>query len=166
MKIKVAILMIICSIFAFSAIAFAVEIQPTDPCQSVYVDFEAVQQFTRHGDNALENGNFDEAITAYTCALNIEAAYPFAYYGRGMAHYQQEKYELAIEDLLMALDYAGHDPQPEYYLSLAMSYDAIGETSQALDFYQQYLDLADVPQNWVTGRIDEINIHNQTTSKN
>lgn len=162
MKIKVATLMIICSIIAFSTIAFAAEQQSTALCQSVYIDFEAVQQFTRRGDNALGNGDFDKAIEAYTCALNIEAAYSFAYYGRGMAHYQQENYALAIEDLLMALDYAGHYPQPENYLSLAMSYDAIGETSQALDYYQQYLDIAHVPLAWVAGQMNEL----KTTSEN
>ena len=91
------------------------------------------------GVRYLSEGNYEEAIIAFTAAIEIDPNRAEAYVGRGDAYIgsgeteenlaaAQADYELAIE-----LD----DSQAEFYRKLSYAYDAMGESLRAIEVLEQ-----------------------------
>lgn len=97
------------------------------------------------GIRYLSEGNYEEAIIAFTAAIEIDPNRAEAYVGRGDAYVgsgeteenlaaAQVDYELAIE-----LD----DSQAEFYQKLSYVYDAMGESLRAIEILEQGAHLLD-----------------------
>jgi tetratricopeptide (TPR) repeat protein len=55
--------------------------------------------YATRGDNNLNSGNYDLAITEYTRAIELEPNSRALYYSRGLAYHQKGDFESAIDDL-------------------------------------------------------------------
>ncbi|MHC4177902.1 MAG: tetratricopeptide repeat protein [Planctomycetota bacterium] len=62
------------------------------------------------GVAAQEAGRFEEAIAAYSAAIESDPEFAMAYFNRGVARLQVEQFEGAVEDLSRTLDLGGEDP--------------------------------------------------------
>jgi len=65
------------------------------------------------GEHAYESGRYEEAVEAYSCALEVDASYYWALAGRGQARRMLHEYERAIDDFSAALE-----RDPAYVLAL------------------------------------------------
>ena len=91
------------------------------------------------GVRYLSEGNYEEAIIAFTAAIEIDPKRPEAYVGRGDAYWAQEDAASAQADYAAALermDQAGAD----LYGKLAEAWVALGDREQALLVLQQGLE--------------------------
>ncbi|MCL2609167.1 MAG: tetratricopeptide repeat protein [Treponema sp.] len=94
------------------------------------------------------NGEFEEAIRIYSRILELKPSKDICsliYKHRGMANFAQSKYELAISDFEMALQYDGKSHVCAYYRGIAHSVlnrysEAIADFSTSLEItpYQPY----------------------------
>jgi tetratricopeptide (TPR) repeat protein len=75
-------------------------------------------------------------ITAITADPSSEEAQFFL----GLFYYNQNDFKLAIAPLLTAQKLSPRSPMPVFYL--AMAHEAMGDTTQALDLYQQAENLS------------------------
>lgn len=113
--------------------------------------------FNQIGVSAMTDGEYNIAISAYNCAIRSEEDYYAPYYNRGIAHRHLGNYDLALQDFYMAMDYASSSSE-ELYLNLAITYDLMDATSDALAYYSQYLNMARESETtaWVSARVDEL----------
>lgn len=108
------------------------------------------------GFRYLSEGNYEEAIIAFTAAIEIDPKQAPAYVGRGdsytgvaqlaaaavgvpeeLPQNAKDAYESAIQDYLASLELAPNDP--EVYLKTADAYVALGGTDAALDILNRGL---------------------------
>jgi len=85
-----------------------------------------------------ELGKYDDAITFYEEALQIDATNPITYYGLAIVYENLKDYDKAISYYKEAIAY-----WPEYteaHFFLANLYDDIGETNLAIYHYQQAIE--------------------------
>ena len=87
------------------------------------------------GVRYLSEGNYEEAVIAFTAAIDIDPKRPEAYIGRGDAYFASDEYSTAEEDyrLALALDTA----MVEIYDRLADLYVRTGDLEQALEILRQ-----------------------------
>lgn len=106
---------------------------------------------------AFDTGNFREAITLYSEALEILPDDSDLFYNRALAYLRLNMNDAAVSDLQRAITISVQEASP--YLVLGDLYDETGETQLALEYYRQYIALAgngtpDSPR--VTIRIAEL----------
>ena len=96
------------------------------------------------GAKYLSEGNYEQAVIAFTAAIEIEDYHAEAYIGRGDAYVQlagsdaataDEKYESAIADYKQSIELDGGDA--EVYLKLADLYTAQGDAERATEILRQ-----------------------------
>lgn len=96
------------------------------------------------GIRYLSEGNYEEAIIAFTAAIEIDPKQAPAYVGRGDAYVlsgeTEENLELAKADYEMAIELDG--TIVEAYLGLADVYIRRGEHEQALEILRKALEIA------------------------
>ncbi len=73
-----------------------VEVTPTPPTTLLF-------RYTR-GVRYLEIGAPEEAISEFTLVIKMVPDFAQAYHGRGLAYYQEENYDNAMEDYNIAID--------------------------------------------------------------
>jgi tetratricopeptide (TPR) repeat protein len=71
-------------------------------------------EYESKGAKFFDDGDFQNAITQYTKAINLEPDSCDAYYLRGNAYYQQEMYDSAIRDYDMAIQLGSFDADAWY----------------------------------------------------
>jgi tetratricopeptide (TPR) repeat protein len=77
----------------------------------------------------------DVARSCLITAITADPASEEAQFYLGVLFYTQNDFKLAISPLLKALTLSPKDPLPVFYL--AMTHEALGHETQALDLYQQ-----------------------------
>ena len=100
----------------------------------------------------LEEGNYEEAIIAFTAAIEIDSKQAPAYVGRGDAYVllvednveEQEQnlvtyYQSAVHDYLDALELDGS--MAEVYRKAAQIYVLLGDTESAIEILEQGIDI-------------------------
>jgi len=86
-----------------------------------------------------ERGDFQEALTDHTKAIELEPNYTDAYYGRGLAKSSLQDYQGAIVDFTKAID-LNPDHSDAFY-SRANAYLGLGQKSKALADFMKTIDL-------------------------
>ena len=87
------------------------------------------------GMRYLDEGNYEEAVVAFTAAIDIDEKRPEAYIGRGDAYFASDEYSTAEEDYRSAL--ALDTSMAEIYDRLADLYVQTGDLEQALEILRQ-----------------------------
>jgi tetratricopeptide (TPR) repeat protein len=156
MKTKPTIMLIIVLLAGVTGLAFGQDLALRFQCSFIGAEgIRAASHFNQIGVNAMSEDRVDEAISAYTCAIRAEPSYYAPYYNRGIVYRNQGNYELASQDFYLAMDYAEND-LPELYLSLAITYDLMDDTTGAFTYYNQYLEVVNEPIAWVSLRVEEL----------
>lgn len=73
---------------------------------SVYA--ETAEEYYNRGIANLDQGNYDEALSDLTKAIEINSNYAEAYYNRGTAYAEKEEYDKADADMFKARE-LGYD---------------------------------------------------------
>lgn len=115
----------------------------------------AAAMYNQMGVEAQQAGDNSQAIESYTCAINEGIEYYAPYYNRGIAYFHNGEYQLAADDLWMAVDYAPNQ-LPEFYYALGMIYDSMGDIESAIIYYQRCLDLDIAPNLAIAERIEKL----------
>jgi tetratricopeptide (TPR) repeat protein len=84
-------------------------------------------------------GRFSEAVVKYAEALSLSPNFPEARFFKGSSHYKQNQYDLAINELSLALD-QGADPQKVYSVRMEV-HAAKGDFRAALLDAQKVAEL-------------------------
>lgn len=101
------------------------------------------ENLAKDGMEYLEEGNYEQAKSAFTEALKEDGEDPAAYRGLGFAKWELEDYEGALDNFQKALDNGGEKTAEIYNLmgSCAMKLD---KASQALSYYRLGMEQEDV----------------------
>lgn len=96
--------------------------------------------YSNRGDNYLNSGNYDLAISEYTKAIDLDPTLASLYYNRGLAYSLKEEYKLAIDDYTKSIEF-----DPEYadtFNNRCRTYYLLGEYEKALPDCEKALTLA------------------------
>jgi tetratricopeptide (TPR) repeat protein len=83
------------------------------------------------GMRFLDESDYEEAVLAFTAAIEIDTKQPLAYVGRGDAYVGLEQYENAVPDYEQAITL--DESVAEVYLKLADTYESLGDPAAAED---------------------------------
>jgi tetratricopeptide (TPR) repeat protein len=100
---------------------------------SVYA--ETAGEDLQSGNDFFDQGNFDQAISEYTKAIDINPNYAKAYDNRGVAYAKEGSLSRAIADFTMAI--ANNFNDAEAYNKRGHAYDNQGNLTQAVFDYSQ-----------------------------
>jgi tetratricopeptide (TPR) repeat protein len=95
------------------------------------------------GSRHLAQGQFDEAIAAYTKVIELDPGYALAYSNRGEAYYSIGEYDKAIADYTKAIEL-----DPEFWLAYyrrGLAYESKGEYEKAASDYEKVIEMATDP---------------------
>lgn len=92
------------------------------------------------GVRYLSEGNYEEAIIAFTAAIEIDPKQAYAYVGRGDAYVLSSELNLAQSDYEKAIEL--DKTNVDVYLSLADVYSRQGDNDKALELLQQTLEIS------------------------
>ena len=95
----------------------------------------------------LEEGNYSEAVIAFSAAIEIDPNQAAAYAGRGDANMGCANFEAAISDYRSAVE---KQPEPENYMRLANGYIAEEDEESAAEV------LEEIPDEIITPEIEEL----------
>ncbi len=93
------------------------------------------RKLAQTADKLFNQGKYNEAIIKYAEALSISPEFPQARFFKGSSHYRQKQYDLAVNELSLALQ-QGSDPVKVYPLRME-SYAAQGNFQAAMDDAQK-----------------------------
>jgi Flp pilus assembly protein TadD len=96
------------------------------------------RSYLDQGDRALQSGDADAAVEAFTSALALRPSSMVASYRRGEAYHSQHRDAAAVRDLTQASEAEPDAPQP--LVALGRLYDAEGDPAQAATWYAQAVD--------------------------
>ncbi len=95
--------------------------------------------YFNRGNNYFKRGQYDEAISDYTKALEIDPKFTEAYHNRGTAYGKKGRYDEAISDFTKALEI---NPRfAEAYRSRGSAYDDKGQYDEAISDYNKALEM-------------------------
>lgn len=122
-------------------------------CDAINCDSENAHAYCKLGISLWEKEYVEEAIIAYNKAISLNPEYDIAYNNLGVIYLDgigNVKEALKLFEEAIAIN-------PNYtmaYFNIARCYDAMGENTQAAEYYQLTLDL-----NKITDDIDEDDIN-------
>ncbi len=91
------------------------------------------------GTSYANKGQFDQAISDYTNAIEINPKYAEAYYARGIVYYDQGEYDQAISDFTKAIEI---NPKfAEAYYNRGIVYKNKDQYDQAISDYTKALEI-------------------------
>ena len=96
------------------------------------------------GNRHLAQGQFDEAIAAYTRVIELDPESVIVYGNRGEAYYSIGEYDKAIADCTKAIEMA-----PEFWLAYyhrGLAYESKGEYEKAASDYEKVIEMATDPE--------------------
>ncbi len=97
----------------------------------------------------LELGYLERAKDYLYIALLQNSEDPLCLYHLGVLEYQSERYTLAIDHWINAIQYQ-EDPEGDTYYYLGLAYDALNESQAAYEIFQQGLELDPQHQDMLT----------------
>lgn len=111
------------------------------------VDIESVQILGRFLSEKLvakgivsdESGDHNDAINAYSRAIELNPKYGAAYFNRGCAYYALGNYGQAIKDYEKAIEFNPNDAK--VYYNRGNAYDELGNRNQAIRDYDKAIEL-------------------------
>ncbi len=80
---------------------------------TVQTELNDAKAYYNRGNAYAKKGQYDQAISDYTKALEINPRYAFAYHNRGVAYLGKGQYDKAWEDVHKAQD-LGHKIHPRF----------------------------------------------------
>ena len=90
-------------------------------------------EWVQRGRSLVESGNYNEAIEAFTKAIELDPKLAWAYGARGIAYYKLGNYQQAIRDYDRAIEI---DPKDAVsYTNRGLAYDDLGNYQQAIRDY-------------------------------
>ncbi|MBH8562073.1 tetratricopeptide repeat protein [Nostoc sp. CENA67] len=95
--------------------------------------------YAKLGDDCLENGQYEDAITNYNQALKLNLHEIDIYYKRGLAYYQIGGYEAAIVDYSQAIKINIKDAKS--YNQRGLAYYQLGNYEEAIADYTQAINI-------------------------
>ena len=98
--------------------------------QKVATNPKDPQAHVDYGWALLQNNKFNDAVTEYKNALNLDKNFFPAYFNLGLAYMQVEKYDLSVEAFKKALSIQPKSPQAK--LNLGIVYNEMGKYDAAL----------------------------------
>jgi len=98
-------------------------------------DLKNASTYFKRGNTYRRKGQFHQAISAYTKALELNPTYHEAYNHRGIANRNIEQYDQAISDYNKAIELSPKDAV--YYNNRGFAYDQKGEYDQAISDYNK-----------------------------
>lgn len=102
------------------------------------VSLAALEHFNR-GNKFYGQKKFDEAIAAYTSAIELNESDFTFYNNRGLAHYAKRSYDAAIGDFNKAVEINPNDSL--IYNNRGVAYEDKGEIGQAIVDYRKALEI-------------------------
>ena len=97
-------------------------------------------RLTHAGIKALNIGAIDDAAQKFNAAIAADETYGPAHNNLGLMHYEQGNLYQAVLAFEAAMDYLPHDPT--VYFNLALALESAGRTFEAMDLYQQAVEMA------------------------
>lgn len=101
--------------------------------------FSQDQGYIQTASNALKAKDYQKAIENYTKAIEKKSNYAPSYYGRGLAYYYMDKYDLALDDFARAISYDAKYHQAFY--SAGLCYTKLGKYSNAINNLEGAIEL-------------------------
>jgi tetratricopeptide (TPR) repeat protein len=118
------------------AVAFILPVMVSSGCGP------SAESYVDRGCNLDDEGKYDEAITEFSKAIELDPNYELAYYDRGTVYHKIGQYELAIDDFSMALEVDPDSFLDTYiYCNRGTVYYEIGRYELALDDYNEAIGL-------------------------
>ena len=97
------------------------------------------------GQEYLDAGNYEEAITQFNSVIADDPKNAAAYYKRGLTHHKKDNLDKAISDYGKAIELNSKDP--EYYYNRGIVYYYQDELDQAIEDWSKTIELnPDYPQ--------------------
>ena len=90
------------------------------------------------GTKCLRQGRLQDAITAFTCAIDLKPDFAEAYINRGIAYYMDERYLEAEEDFLAVLEIRPDDQKANN--NLAVVYYRLERYEEAAAYLDRALE--------------------------
>jgi tetratricopeptide (TPR) repeat protein len=100
--------------------------------------------FLDKGNRHLAQGQFDEAIAAYTKVIELDPESVIAYSNRGEAYYSIGEYDKAMADYTKAIEMDSEFWLAYYHRGLA--YESKGEYDKAASDYEKVIEIATDPE--------------------
>ena len=98
---------------------------------------EKINALLDQGDQAFNEGRYDEALKAYDQVIHMKPRLPMAYNDRGRVYVRMARYDEAAGDFKKAIDL---DPQSEYYANLGLVYLTTGEWKSGAEAYTEAIE--------------------------
>ena len=98
---------------------------------------EKINALLEQGDQAFEEGRYEEALKAYDQAIHMKPRLPMAYNDRGRAYVRLSRYEEAIQDFQKAIEL---DPQSEYFANLGYVYLTTGSWKEGAEAFTEAIE--------------------------
>lgn len=93
-------------------------------------------------DKMMASGNYSEAIKQYNRAIARNDKFSRAYANRGITYEKMGQIEKALQDLNMAIEFAGNDPfKKEYHYHRAMLLHQLKQYEEAIKDYDEAVRL-------------------------
>ena len=101
-----------------------------------------VTTYYNDGISYLDLGKYDEAIKAFTKAIELDPGTSAIYYNRGTAYFVLEDYQKAIDDYSKAIKL---DPSDAWaHSNRGAAYDELGEHRKAIDRQRHQVSLSEL----------------------
>jgi tetratricopeptide (TPR) repeat protein len=95
--------------------------------------------YVNRGNDSANKGKYDQAISDYTKALEINPMHAEAYNNRGLAYGQKGQYDQAISDFNKALEINPRDA--EAYNNRGTAYGRKGQNDEAISDYSKAIEI-------------------------
>lgn len=94
---------------------------------------QTAEEYLSNGNDSFKRGHFDQAISEYTQAIDIDPNLEKAFNNRGVAYAQEGSLQRAIDDFTLAI--AINLKDAEAYNNRGHAYDKMGNLTQAIADY-------------------------------
>lgn len=82
----------------------------------------------------------EEALKEFEKAINLNNSFTLPYVNTGLVYLNQEQYDKAVEFFLRAIEFDSGNP--ETYYNLAVTYYRMGSKTEALKYYESFINKA------------------------
>jgi len=111
----------------------------TAPSNQPFPTPPSASELIKQGDAYRNQGQWDNAVGAYSQALELENTQAEAYYGRGIAYNANGQYDLAIADFTEAMKL--QPKEAVLYYNRGITYDVKGQYDLAIADFTQAIEL-------------------------
>ncbi len=108
-------------------------------CATMQTDLNDADAYLKRGLAYAKKGQYDQAISDFTKALEINPRYAYAYNNRGLTYWNKGQYDQAISDFTKALEINPRDA--DAYVNRGVAYMSIGQYDKAWEDVDKAQDL-------------------------